>query len=1057
MSSLFDGISVKMLDQQPHTSEAPLHLLWGKTSDLSQSGSRQWLPLISHLLDSAYVAGMLWDNMFSEHKRRVLSEGFIEDGKVSTRLGKYRYQLLAGLHDIGKATPTFLTPTPKASENSIAWSMKKRLDKYGAQFANMQHSDMRHELASGYVLWRILEGEGKKNPSVTAACEIVGSHHGFTPPSDVAFRLCEQPEIGFELWKDWQREVFGAVLYSMSLSIDDVKMLFSVKISRAVRAALAGAVMHADWIASGFKIVDFDPSAESLRESELWTEDRAKEGWSRAEAVYGGMWKPQKPTLELFQKNWGFAPYRYQEDVFRAAQELGSDGGLLLIEAEMGGGKTQAAMAAAEVMAYQNKCNGVLFALPTMTTTDAMFGRVAKWVDALPTPKKKKRISGALLHGKSKLSPQRVSRLRGTPKGDEAEDILRRLAERSEAMNAMLDTIEKTSTPSKDEEDDGYGIHEEARNSLGVLSSVGAATIDQIALGISRQKRALPQLSGVIGKVVVLDEVHTYDPWTFQHVLVLLSYLGVYRVPTVVLSATLTSQQRDDIISFYRYGMSDAQEDGLSLEMYATDPESITYPMMTTVGRDSSGVAVSHTPIEPAKKTSRVVDFEIHNAEARMEDDAHSSDIFVAEKIAELYPSGSIAVIRNTVDAAQSTYRYLKEAFPDDDVTLLHSRMRLTDRQYVTDEIIATFGNDDEVEEDFVVLSYLEKRELVKRPRPTKGRRGIVVATQVIEQSIDIDFDVLFTDIAPMPAILQRAGRVFRHSRGERGEGIERGKVYVLRSWCDDEGVWRTRDDDYIGLVYPSFALHCAAETLYQSMNNRRVENDSIIGEVVIPDQIQPLMQMEERMINAEQESPILADWKQKYDDSRKRDVSMASARILDTAHLDEGSEVVGLTNFHPNPRKDSGAQSGSVRNTAVPSLEFALLFKSNRYEDDRSLSVEPNGAPIELDNGGVLRDDVSPRRKDEKASNTVRLLEVRIPWKRDADAQTLSDEKKRALHIPIPLSAWRSNYDLRDVKVVIGETDGSIDIGESDGTVTHYHYHAEEGLVKDGKSKEAD
>lgn len=114
---------------------------------------------------------------------------------------------------------------------------------------------------------------------------------------------------------------------------------------------------------------------------------------------------------------------------------------------------------------------------------------------------------------------------------------------------------------------------------------------------------------------------------------------------------------------------------------------------------------------------------------------------------------GCICVLRNTVDQAQETYQKLKEHYGSI-VTLFHARFLYEDRQRIEKELCMTFGGE-------------------KRPK-----KAILVATQVVEQSLDLDFDAMITDLAPIDLLFQRAGRIFRHER--EGRPFKNGQLTVL-------------------------------------------------------------------------------------------------------------------------------------------------------------------------------------------------------------------------------------------------------------------------------------
>jgi CRISPR-associated endonuclease/helicase Cas3 len=122
--------------------------------------------------------------------------------------------------------------------------------------------------------------------------------------------------------------------------------------------------------------------------------------------------------------------------------------------------------------------------------------------------------------------------------------------------------------------------------------------------------------------------------------------------------------------------------------------------------------------------------------------------------------------IRNSVKDARQAFQLLKDNGLK--VELFHARFTIADRLDVQGRILEAFDKD----------SGFEQR---------KGR--LVIATQVVEQSLDLDFDVMVTDLAPIDLMLQRAGRMHRHIRDKLGNPKPDGEPSALSArqtlrWC---------------------------------------------------------------------------------------------------------------------------------------------------------------------------------------------------------------------------------------------------------------------------------
>jgi CRISPR-associated endonuclease/helicase Cas3 len=253
----------------------------------------------------------------------------------------------------------------------------------------------------------------------------------------------------------------------------------------------------------------------------------------------------------------------------------------------------------------------------------------------------------------------------------------------------------------------------------GLLSGFGVGTIDQALMGTLKVRHFFVRLFGLAGKVLILDEVHAYDAYMQQEIISLLGWIGQCGTSVILLSATLTKALREKLIKAFRPD--------------AKIPDRILYPCST--GIDLSSPNVIWRPISEEKG----VPIHIQTAVApKQERYARIIDL-LREKLSG---GGSAACLMNTVADAQRLYRKVRDAFPDDTRILFHSRFKKSRRLQIEKEILDTWG----------------KSNNAKRPY-----KGIVVATQVIEQSVDVDFDFMISDLAPADLLLQRAGRLHRH------------------------------------------------------------------------------------------------------------------------------------------------------------------------------------------------------------------------------------------------------------------------------------------------------
>ena len=258
------------------------------------------------------------------------------------------------------------------------------------------------------------------------------------------------------------------------------------------------------------------------------------------------------------------------------------------------------------------------------------------------------------------------------------------------------------------------------RAKLATMSDFVVGTIDQLLLGALRAKHVVLRHLGVAGKVVIIDEVHAADAFMRRYLCRMLTWLAAYDVPVIAMSATLTPSIRHELIRAYNAG--------LNRRTPRVDDEAILYPRITRSCADGAEVVALAT----SARSSTVTVDELPG----------STDDLAAAALAAATQGGNVAVVCDTVRRAQDIYRALRASDTGIiDLVLLHSRFltpeRLTKEQELRERLGPAITND-------------------QRPL-------IVVATQVIEQSLDIDFDVMFSDIAPLDLLIQRAGRLHRH------------------------------------------------------------------------------------------------------------------------------------------------------------------------------------------------------------------------------------------------------------------------------------------------------
>lgn len=259
-----------------------------------------------------------------------------------------------------------------------------------------------------------------------------------------------------------------------------------------------------------------------------------------------------------------------------------------------------------------------------------------------------------------------------------------------------------------------------ARRAL--LATFVVSTVDQIFMLPLRTRYSMLRHLSLSGKVVIIDEVHAYSTYTNGYLHSTLTWLAWYGVPVILLSATLPHGQKVALLKAYQRGLRTGHPDEIAV--------TTQYPSITAL--DNDGVyecAVPHSQDELQISVDLI------------DDDKSTLVNFLA---AQTHDGGCILIVANTVDRAQSLFKEISEKFPGEAI-LVHSRFTAKERSAKERRLLDALGREATVEND-------------KRPH-----RLFVIGTQVVEQSLDIDADLLVTDIAPMDLLMQRAGRLHRH------------------------------------------------------------------------------------------------------------------------------------------------------------------------------------------------------------------------------------------------------------------------------------------------------
>lgn len=272
-----------------------------------------------------------------------------------------------------------------------------------------------------------------------------------------------------------------------------------------------------------------------------------------------------------------------------------------------------------------------------------------------------------------------------------------------------------------------------------LLADIGIGTVDQTLLAILPSRHQSLRLLGLVNKILLVDEVHACDAYMHELLCALLRAHAAAGGSVILLSATLPHKQRQALLNAYADGRSWHRT-----TLQATDDDS--YPLISCLDSQRLRERIIATRDSVKREVKTVF---LHEQQA------------VEALLAETVANGQcVCWIRNTVKDAIEAYQRITKAHPDWNVDLFHARYALGDRINIEKRVVKRFDRDSSAEQRY-------------------GQ--ILIATQVVEQSLDLDFDTLITDLAPIDLLIQRAGRLRRHTRDSQGNRIigkdQRGEV----------------------------------------------------------------------------------------------------------------------------------------------------------------------------------------------------------------------------------------------------------------------------------------
>ena len=615
---------------------------WAKTS---KGVDGRWHPLILHMLDVAASAGAILEREPESTRDRMAAIlGMTWKDAHAWLL------LVVACHDLGKACPGF----------QCKWENLSGMDA-----GRSPNTKINHAFVSQIALSEILQKNNWPEELAELVADAVGCHHGERASPSILDRLMgDRRALGKDEWTEARRGLVDLLLAVLNPTMTPTKQT----LTGPDFMLLSGLTSFADWIGSNEDWFPFGTS-EDCNDLHDWLQKRR----IRANQALDSLrWEPRTPLsteAKSFEEVFEFAPRPLQQAVADALADLKMPA-ILLLEAPMGEGKTEAAFFAHLELQRPFGHRGLYIALPTKATGNAMLTQTLEFLRSQGTNRP---LDLQLLHGGALLNDTfqglKVSGIHDSKAGGEVRA--------------------------------GEWFTNKKR---ALLSEYGVGTIDQALLPILPVRHNFVRLWGLANRVVVLDEIHAYDAYTGTLLVHLLRWLLALGSSVVLLSATLSPSIRRKLAGVVGSNLPEPEK---------------PYPRLS-IFCPGKKVCQKHFEADPARRqTVRV--------------QAISPDLSGMRTALEehLIRGGMGLALVNTVQRAQDLYllfpdgeplereglRFGKRLSDGTEVFLFHARFPADRRQKREEQALVTFGK-----------------------RGNRTGRKILIATQVVEQSLDLDF-----------------------------------------------------------------------------------------------------------------------------------------------------------------------------------------------------------------------------------------------------------------------------------------------------------------------------
>ena len=692
-----------------------LYHLWGKTNERGPR-KKEWKwayhPAVCHMIDVAYMADE-WLKM----NPRILDRFCMLAPGIDREMLHRIIVFLVALHDLGKLHIRFQGKSGDGWEAGYGLIGMVRDPQPGFDHGRGTAVIMRLLFRKGlFRSWR----------SWQTAIDVIAAHHGklYTSGDLVAPDYTLMPPV--------TKEVLPYIIEAVEVFrrlFDAPECPPEAPLDNSFHMLLAGFTSVADWL--GSNAADFPFVGDAIQNEEDlhgYLQGLREKGVGERALRKVGLDSRFKEIDLTYEDLFDFLRDKKLRPLQEASKDVpfgempGSE--MVIVEAPMGNGKTEISLYFATRAITKSHADGIYMALPTQASSNNLFKRITRYADAVRSTEGS--LSVVLAHGGRRFEEHFQTML------EKRREVYRQYERTRAALGGYRDSA---APPSEVIATDWL-----TQSKHVLLAGIGVGTIDQAMLGAIGVNHAFVRLSALATKVVILDEIHAYDLYMNEVIFHLLRWLNALGTKVVILSATLPQGLRRKLLESY----------GCEFVSSVSSPEDEPYPLMLYAAASEVARPFEPPPEEEKEKNQIRVAIRMYEAENHKDPEMSPRTLRgVAEALRLVRMGGCIAWIRNTVRETQAAWRVLRNEIrisgeTDIEVVILHARYPLIHRNKRQDELLDRLGKEAED----------------KRPK-----KMIVIATQVIEQSIDIDFDAMISDLAPVDLLLQRAGRMWRHDR----------------------------------------------------------------------------------------------------------------------------------------------------------------------------------------------------------------------------------------------------------------------------------------------------